>query len=160
VGLEIRWRPGPFSAKAEYSRLTTERGGQSVENTDLPPLTAAGWYVSGTWALTGEDKADGLDHPRRPFLRGGFGALEAAVRVERLAFGTMTQSDAASLSPRAEHFAGNADRAFTVGLNWYLNRWIKLQVNILHETLLVPARGPLPAKSAFWSRTMRLQFSL
>ena len=81
-GLEARWRPGPFSIKSEYIRLTDERLGQSVEDTDLSPFTASGWYVSGTWAITGEQKADGLDNPRRPLFQGGVGAIELAVRVE------------------------------------------------------------------------------
>ena len=63
--------------------MTTERRGQSVEDTDLSPLLATGWYVSGTWAITGEKKAAGLNKPRRPFLRGGLGAFETAVRFER-----------------------------------------------------------------------------
>ena len=71
IGFEARWRPGPFSIKSEYIRLTDERLGQSVDDTDLSPFVAAGWYVSGTWALTGEKKADGLDTPRRPLFQGG-----------------------------------------------------------------------------------------
>ncbi|MBA2260374.1 MAG: hypothetical protein H0W18_15895 [Acidobacteria bacterium] len=35
TGFELRWRPGPFSFKSEYIRVTTERRGQSVEDTDL-----------------------------------------------------------------------------------------------------------------------------
>ena len=64
-------------------RVTTERRGQSVEDTDLSPLLATGWYVSGTWAITGENKADGLNKPRRPFLRGGLGAFEVARRASK-----------------------------------------------------------------------------
>src|SRR5690606_20606699 len=82
LGLEGQWRPGPFSVKAELIRLTQERSGQSVEDTDLSALIGRGWYVSGTWAVTGERKADGLDNPRRPLFRGGPGAVELAVRVE------------------------------------------------------------------------------
>ena len=44
AGFELRWRPGPFSFKSEYIRVTTERRGQSVEDTDLSPLLATGWY--------------------------------------------------------------------------------------------------------------------
>ena len=74
LGFEMRWRPGPLRVKAEYIDVTEQRLGQSVEDTDLSPLRAMGWYVSGTWAITGEKKADGLDAPKRPLFQGGFGA--------------------------------------------------------------------------------------
>ena len=67
TGLEARWRPGPFSLQAEYIRLTDERRGQAVDDGDLAPLLAEGYYVSGTFAITGERKSDGLDTPRHPF---------------------------------------------------------------------------------------------
>ena len=70
-------------------RVSTERLGESLEDTDLEPLVASGWYVSGTWALTGEKKADDLTEPRRPLFRGGWGAIEAAARVEGLRFGSL-----------------------------------------------------------------------
>ncbi len=44
TGLEARWRPGRVSLQAEYIRLTDERRGQSVEDGDLSPLLAHGWY--------------------------------------------------------------------------------------------------------------------
>lgn len=160
AGVEMRWRPGPFSVKAEYIRVTTERREQSVEDTDLSPLLATGWYISGTWALTGERKADGLTVPRRPLLRGGFGAIELALRVEELSFRSEAAGDVPSTSPRADVILGNADRAVTLGVNWYLNRWIKVQVNTIRERITDPARGPLPSQPGFWSQVFRFQFIL
>lgn len=160
VGFEARWRPGPFSLKSEYIRLTDERLGQSVENTDLEPFVAAGWYVSGTWALTGEKKADGLDTPRRPLFNGGFGAVELAVRVERIRFGSLGGDPLASDAPRSEVILGNGDRAITFGVNWYANRWIKIQTNLVRNTIAFPEQGPLPAQPVFWSRIVRFQFSM
>ena len=43
-GLQFRWRPGPFSVKSEYIRLTDQRLDQSVDDTDLSPFLATGWY--------------------------------------------------------------------------------------------------------------------
>ena len=114
IGFEARWRPGPFSIKSEYIRLTDERLGQSVENTDLEPFVSAGWYVSGTWALTGEKKADGLEVPLRPLFHGGFGAVELALRVERIRFGSTGDDPLASDAPRSEVILGNGDRAYHV----------------------------------------------
>jgi phosphate-selective porin len=157
IGVEARWRPGPFSFKGEYIRLTDERLGQSVEDTDLSALLATGWYISGTWAVTGENKADGLDSPRRPLFRGGFGALEVAARVERLSFGSVATDGVPSTSPRADVVLGNADRADTIGVNWYANRWIKIQFNLIRERI---ADQPGPCQPDFWSRVVRFQFSL
>jgi phosphate-selective porin OprO and OprP len=160
VGVEGRWRRGPASIKAEYIGLASARDGQSVENMDLSPFHASGWYLSGTYVLTGESKADGLDVPRRPLPRGGPGAIELAARLEGLAFGTTGENPDASTSPRAEIVRGNGDRALTLGVNWHPSRWIKVQANLVYETLTDAAAGPLPAKRSFWSRLLRLQLAL
>jgi phosphate-selective porin OprO/OprP len=159
-GVEVRWRPGPVSVKAEWMRLTDERLEQSVEDTDLSPLVATGWYVSGTWALTGDDKADGLDSPRRPLFRGGYGAVEIAARIERLTFGSEADDEAPSTSPRANVMVGNSDRVESYGVNWYVNRWVKVQFNLVRDTLADPSQGPLPSQQRFWSRVVRFQFSI
>jgi phosphate-selective porin OprO/OprP len=160
VGYELRWRPGPASLKAEYIRLTEERLEESVDDTALSPLRATGWYISGTLALTGERKADGLDAPKRPFLRGGIGAVEVAGRIERLSFASGHADETPSTSPRAEVVVGNRNDVMTIGANWYLNRWIKIQYNLIRERLEDPAQGPLASQPAFWSRVLRFQFTL
>ena len=159
-GFELRWRPGPFSLKSEYIRVTTERRGQSVEDTDLSPLFATGWYVSGTWAITGEKKADGLNKPRRPFLRGGFGAFEAAVRYERLTFGSLGTDGLASFSARADVVETASDHATTVGGSWYLNQWMKIQLNAVRETVTSPRRGDPSSSHTRWYYVTRFQFTM
>jgi phosphate-selective porin OprO/OprP len=160
VGFEARWRPGPFSVKAEYIRVSTERRGQSVEDADLSPVVATGWYVSGTWLATGEKKSSGADNPRRPLFRGGFGALEFAVRLEQLGFGSTAKEGEPSTGPRADLVLGNRDRATTIGVNWYPYRGIKVQGNVIREEFTDPGRGPLPSQPGFWSQVLRIQFSL
>lgn len=158
TGLEFRWRPGPASLKAEYMRVSTQRLGESLEATDLEPLTASGWYVSGTWILTGEKKADSLAAPLRPLFRGGWGAIEAAARVEGMRFGSV-DTDIASTSPRADVVLGNADHAVTLGVNWHPMRYVKVQVNVVREHLADPAIGPAPDSPSFWSRVVRFQLA-
>jgi phosphate-selective porin len=160
VGLELRWRPGPASIKAEYVRLITERRGQSVEDTDLPSLIATGWYVSSTYLITGERKSAGADSPRRPLFHGGYGALEFAGRLENLRFGSASGEGAPSMSPRADAVLGNSDRVVTFGVNWYPIRRVKLQLNVIREAIADPERGPLPEQPAFWSRVLRFQISI
>jgi phosphate-selective porin OprO/OprP len=160
LGLELRWRPGPFSVKSEYIRVTDERLGQSVEDTDLSPLVSSGWYVSGTWAITGEAKAAGLDQPRRPLFRGGFGAVEIAARIERLGFNSAHTDDVPSDGPRADVIVGNSDVVHTFGINWYVVRWVKIQFNVMRDSLADPLQGPAPDRPVFWSRVLRFQLSL
>ena len=168
IGVEARWRPGPFSVKSEFIRLTDERLGESIEGTDLSPFLGQGWYVSGTWAVTGEKKAEGLDSPLRPLFRGPFfkgwvGAVELAARAERIHFGSVDSDISGvlpSTAPRAEIVLGNSDLAYTFGVNWYANRWIKIQLNLVRNTIGFPDQGPNPEQSSFWSRIVRFQFSM
>src|SRR5262245_22284991 len=134
TGLELRFRPGPFSLQSEYIRVTEQRLRESVYDTDLSPLAVTGWYVAGTWAVTGEMEANGLSEPRRPLLQGGIGAIEICARAEKLAFGSVANegaaADSGSHSPRADAVEQNSDRVVTYGVNWYANRWLKVQFNL------------------------------
>ncbi|AMY08276.1 Phosphate-selective porin [Luteitalea pratensis] len=159
TGVEARWRPGPFSLKSEYMRVTTAREGQSVESTDLSPLLGSGWYVSGTWALTGERKASGLDEPRRPLFQGGIGAIELAARTEALDFRSTGEGEAFS-GPRADVIPPIADRVFTFGINWYLNRYLKVQANVVRESFSDAERSPTPGDPVIVSTLLRVQLTL
>ena len=129
-------------------RLTQERVAQSVQGGALDPVVASGWYVSGTWALTGERKAKRLQSQARSVFHGGRGAVELAARVEALTFGHLSADNGASASPRAETVLGNRDVALTLGANWYLNPHLKLQANVIRDALRDPLRGPLPSQPA------------
>ena len=158
-GFEFQWRPGPASLKMESITLTEERKGQSVEDTDLSPYQVKAWYISGSYAFTGESKARGLDKPTRPLFQGGIGALEAAVRVEKITFGSVL-TGIGSRSPRADVLPSNTDRILTVSGNWYPNRWIKVQMTFFREDIADPSTGPLPTTPLVWSRVLRIQFSI
>ncbi len=159
TGAEVRWRPGPFSIKSEYVRVTSARERQSVSGTDLSPLLATGWYVSGTWIVTGESKAAGPSRPKRTVFDGGPGAIELATRVEELRFGSRATGGSPSTGSRADNVLGNRLRALTAGVNWYPSRWLKLQINVIRESVLYPDQGPVPARPAFWSRVFRVQIA-
>jgi phosphate-selective porin len=130
-----------------------------MNDTDLPPLVSAGWYVSGTWVLTGERKARGPDNPHRPLFQGGYGAVEVGARIEQLAFWS-DGTGQVSTSPRAEVILRQSDRAATFGVNWFPNRWTKVQFNVMQERLLVPSRDAAFQTPQFWSRVLRVQVAL
>ena len=90
TGFELRWRPGPLSVKAEYMRVTDERLGQSVEDTDLSPLARHGLVRQRHLGRSPARKKPTASTCRTGrFLRGGFGAVEVAARLEELTFGSV-----------------------------------------------------------------------
>ena len=120
---------------------------------------AHSWYVSGTWALTGEDKKRPLK-AANPLFQGGVGAVEVAARYERMWFDSPAGNDAPFRNPRAETILPAGDRVLTLGVNWTLNRFVKLQFNGIREQVEDPGRNLVPNQTAFWSRVLRLQFVL
>lgn len=154
------WTSGPASARAEYTWVSDDRLEQGIRGQDLPDARARSWYVSGTWVLTGEDKKRPLK-AASPFAQGGIGAIELAIRYERMWFDSTSEGQTAGLrNPRAETIFPSGDRALTLGINWTLNRFTKIQVNGIRELVEDPQRSPVPNGAAFWSRVIRLQFVL
>jgi phosphate-selective porin OprO/OprP len=158
LGLDLDWRPGPFGVKAELIRVSDERRNQGIFDEDLPPLISRGWYLTGTWVLTGEAKFEGID-ARTELFRGGPGAIELAMRVEYLQFGSTLEGEPELATPRAENMAESGLHAWTTGVNWYVNRWLKLQFNAIREQVVDVEDGPA-GNGAVWSRVVRVQFVL
>ena len=122
-------------------------------------LVSRGWYVSGTWVLTGESKFDGIA-PRRPLFQGGAGGIELAARLDRLGFGSSLEGEPELPTPRAPNLLEAGLRAWTFGVNWYVNQWTKIQLNAIREQFEDPDRSPVAGRAAFWTRVVRLQFVL
>lgn len=157
-GAEIDWRAGPVALRSELIQVVDQRLDQSTDDSALPDILAHGWYVSGTWLLTGEKKRDEI-RPATPFLQGGAGALEVAARLEDLRLSSRHSDRPATQGPRAAALVPQADRAWTLGLNWYLNRFVKAQANVVREWR-EEAGVPMPAGPRGWHRVLRLQFHL
>ena len=145
IGTEFRWQPGPFTIKSEWIHVGEERNEQSIRETDLPDKVSRGWYLTGAWVLTGES-ADGGVKPRHPFPTSGIGAVEIATRLEQLRFGSAEHTGTALSGPRSANIFGNSDRAWTTGINWYMNRFIKVQLNAIHETIEDLNRSPITGR--------------
>jgi len=157
---DVDWTSGPASARAEYTWVSDDRLRQGIGDQDLPDARARSWYVSGTWVLTGEDKKRPLK-AAEPFAQTGIGAVELAIRYERMWFDSSPPGQDVPLrNPRAETIFTTGDRALTLGVNWTLNRFTKLQINGIREHVEDPERNPVPNGAAFWSRVIRLQFVL
>lgn len=157
LGTEAAWEPGPYSIKGEFVQIWDSRNAQGILGDDLPRVGYRGWYVSGSWVVTGEQKSSGVE-PRKPFLHGGLGAVELAARYEWAGFGSAGPPEEPETNPRAINLVETGTGAWTAGVNWYLNRWVRLQFNAIRESFDDVSRSPVPGESRFWSGACRLQF--
>jgi phosphate-selective porin len=156
---DVDWIIGPASLRAEYTRVTDDRLGQGLSEEDLPDARYRSWYLSGTYLLTGETKTRPVV-PRTAFLQGGAGAMELAGRYERIRYDSAGGKDEPFRNPRAETILPSGESVVTLGVNWVLNRWITVQLNVIREHIDDPERSPVTDGAAFWSRILRFQFAL
>jgi phosphate-selective porin len=156
LGLELDWTPGPYGLRAEWIQSREDRLGQGLGNRDLSDFLGTGWYIYGTWLVTGQDKDDNISM-RRSVLNGGPGAIELGLRYERLSFGSASSAGPAESNPRAEHLLENSDRIWTAGVNWYVMPHVKVVANAIHEDFEDAARTPVAGETSFWSGVLRLQ---
>ncbi len=160
TGLEAEWAAGPISLSGEYIVVSDERTGMGFDRGDLAAVRAQAWYGAGAWALTGETRRGRLE-PRRPVVTNGYGALEVAARVERLRFDAATYPGAPFGFPSGSTLQSNSDRITTLGINWYLNHYLKVQTNVVMESIDDRQRSPAPAaEGRFTSVVARFQFLL
>jgi len=159
-GADIDWNKRQFGARAEYMMVTDQRTKQGLRGDTLNDAHYYAWYVSGNWVLTGE-KSEKAIAPKHPLFMGGIGAFQLAARYERLWADSKVTGEPAFQNSRAEVILPNGDKVLTLGVNWYLNRWIKLQGNAIHEEIQDAGRTPLlDGGTKFWSTVLRLQLAL
>jgi phosphate-selective porin OprO and OprP len=132
-GVEAAGTYGPLYVQGEYYWFDVQRDAI----TGLPPIGAPnvkfqGGYAEAAYVLTGESRAYnpaaaayGGVVPKDPFsLNGGWGAWEIAGR-----YSTM---DLNNLIGTATGVAGGRQDIYTVALNWYINRNVRLMFDYLH----------------------------
>jgi phosphate-selective porin len=153
--IDADWRWERVGARAEFIETRDSRRGQGLLDDDLPPSRARAWYISGAYVITGEEKNWPVT-PRAEVARGGAGAVEVVGRYERLWFDSAGGTDEPFRHPRAETILPSGNRALTTGVNWYLNRWVKLQLHAIREELEDPERNPRPDGAPFWSTILRV----
>jgi phosphate-selective porin OprO and OprP len=123
---------GPFGLMGEY--VISD---QFVRRAGVAPFASAdlqntGWEVSASWVLTGEDAAfAGGVVPRLPFnpAKGHWGALQlvgryAELNVDPAAFPLFSDPVTSARSAAA----------WSVGLNWYMNRNVMIKLDYSHTT--------------------------
>jgi phosphate-selective porin OprO/OprP len=143
---------GPLGILGEYV-ISDQQVASATKSADLQNTA---WEVTGSWLLTGEDASYGPVSPRHPFdpRNGDWGAWQlvaryAALNVDGKAF--------------ADGFASptkNADgaNAWSVGLNWYLNRNVRADLSFSHTVFHgftgahTPGVVPAQAENVLFSR--------
>ncbi len=119
-GAELAGVLGPISFQGEYIRADVNRGTVADAGFD-------GFYAFGSWFITGESRAYKADKgvfdavtPKQPFSlkSGGIGAWEVAVRYS-------------NLDLNDEDIRGGEIDDLTVGLNWYINQYVRLSANYI-----------------------------
>jgi phosphate-selective porin OprO/OprP len=152
---------GPLSLLAEYVvdsqrvSLLTKKGKNSAD------LQNNAWEVTGGWVLTGEDASYSGVTPLHPFdpRANQWGALQvvgrfAQLNVDRNAFSGGFASSAKS---------ADTATAWSVGLNWYLNKNIRANLSYSHTTFdgftgkASPGVIPAQAENVLFSR-LQLSF--
>jgi phosphate-selective porin len=160
IGADLSWAGGPLSFWSEYVWDSDQRLGMGFNGDDLPSVRAHAWYAAGTWALTGERK-HGRIEPRHQLLDGGIGALELVARLETLRFADASFPGEEFGFPATSKVSANRDRVATIGLNWYVNHYLKVQGDLIRESVADPQRSPAPATGGqFTSALLRFQFRL
>ena len=159
MGVDLDWPVGPFGLQAEFLRVTEQRERQGLGDQNLPDARARSWYSVASYVLTGEKKAGGVV-PKKGLFMGGIGAVEVAGRYDELRFDSKAGQDPPFRNSRAETILLSGDRVWTLGVNWYVNKWVKLQLNGIREQAVDPERGPIAGGAAYWSKVFRLQFEI
>jgi phosphate-selective porin len=85
--------------------------------------------------------------------------VEAVGRYERIWFDSEDAQPPAFRNPRSRTIFPGGARVLTLGVNWYVNPWVKLQLQTMREQPEDPERHPLGGEP-FWSPVVRLQLGL
>ena len=90
-----------------------------------PDFVSKAWSLSGGWFITGDlppynPRLGSFGQPRvlKPIFDGGPGAIELTARYENLDYSSL--------------LTGGRGWAATVGANWYLNSFTRIQINAIH----------------------------
>ena len=120
---------GPFSFLGEYviSDQKVSLAGAGPKNSAFLQNTA--WEINGGWVLTGEDATYGSIVPRRAFdpRNGAWGAWQLVVR-----FSELNVDNAAFPLFSDPQTSAHSAQEWSVGLNWYLNRNVKISSSFSH----------------------------
>jgi len=135
----------------------------SLPKSPLVDVSFNGYYAMVTYLLTGEQRHE-YSEQIDPLLPFDFaapiaspGAWEFVLRVDRMEVGQSAFTSTKTMPALAA--AGSSPAAFEVtsGFNWYLNKWVRAQMNWEHANFASPIkfgdmRKPLSTEDALYTR--------
>ena len=127
MGFEAAWIRGPLLVQAEYLAFGASPAGK-------PDFNGDGYYVAGSWVLTGESRPykNGAIGNVRPIRE--YGAVELALRYSEVDLND---------GP----VRGGEQQDWTLGANWYLGQHFKLQANYVWANSTKRYGAPLNAEA-------------
>ena len=136
---QVYYYAGPFGLMAEYMVSSQDVLNKGV----VGKITNQSWHTQASVLLTGEKNSYGEIRPRNSFEpnRGfrHFGAVEVAARYAQLAIdGTAFAGFAKSTT------AAQQAKEVGVGVNWYLNQYVKLVTDYEHTTFRMASAKVTP----------------
>jgi len=152
LGAEFAVQRDNLLLEAEYQHIGVQR------SDGLADPHFAGYYVSGTWVLTGERRAYNgataafdavpVAHPFNP-RHGGWGAWELAARYSDMQLNF--QPGAPGTLQTGAAIRGGEETNLTAGVNWYPNSLARFMLEYQHVTIdrLSPA-ATASAASTVW----------
>ena len=130
VSPQVYYHYGPFGLMGEYA-ISDQRVSRTAAPLTSANLRNTAWEVTGSWVLTGEDASFSGVTPRQNFdLRAGhWGAFEvlgryASLDIDNAAFPLYANT---ATSASAAH-------SWSAGLNWYLNRNVRVAASFSRTT--------------------------
>ncbi len=146
---------GPLSLLGEYA--ISDQGVRNTATGAEAYLQNTAWEVSGGWILTGENASFNGVTPLHPFdpHNGQWGAFQVVARYAELNI-----DDAAFDGFANPATSASAAQAWSAGLNWYLNKNIRLNASFSHTTFTggggagttAPAIVTRQAENVFFTR--------
>lgn len=109
-GLEAVWIKNEWSLQGEYLRQQTTR------NAGLPSYSSDGYYVFGSWVVTGESRVYSAGNVSNPVPAHKYGAWEVLARYSHIDLDN-------------DGIAGGRESNWTLGVNGYFSKYLKLQAN-------------------------------
>ncbi|MBU1376066.1 MAG: porin [Alphaproteobacteria bacterium] len=137
AGLEGAFQYGPAMIEGEWFQYKIDRRLTTAARPADPKFK--GWYVQGSWVLTGEPRVYNaaearFDAPRLTYNfnpeAGTWGAFEVAARYSIVDLNFREGN--VGTAPVLGAVRGGEQQIWTVGLNWYLNPSMRMMLDYQH----------------------------
>ncbi|HEX7944971.1 MAG TPA: porin [Phenylobacterium sp.] len=138
-GVEGAFMTGPAMIEGEWFRYKIDRRFITAATAPDPHFT--GWYVQGSWVLTGESRVYNpvearFDAPKLNYSfnpeAGTWGAFELAARYSDLDLNYHEGAPGTTPAAALGAVRGGEQKIYTVGMNWYLNPSMRVMVDFQH----------------------------